>query len=488
MTGSNRLRDRYGLALATHSAAAAEGYVEGVDRLLSLNAGAAEGLRRAVEADQGFALPHAARAILLRFRGEAEEAKASAQHALALSAGISRRERQHLEIVAAYVVGEAARALALIREHLAEFPRDALLLSQAAFVLNASGRRDRQRELIALVEAAAPAYGDDWWFQGLAAIAYQEVDELERARRLAQRSLEVFPRNASAAHPLAHVFYETDDHAGGVDFLRGWIAGYDRRAPYHSHLSWHLALCELASGHHGRALEVYEDAIGPAATRTRLAFFDAASLLWRFELYGCAGGPLPWGEVRDLGARLFPRPALAFADAHVGLACAGAGDEAALGRLVDGLRTQAAGGHPVAGSVVLPLVQAVAAFARGEYAETVRLLEPLTGEVVRIGGTNAQREVFEDTLLEAYLRSERFDNAEALLRRRLNRRPSTRDFFWLGRAQASSGQPEQAQQSLLQAQARWSHADPASPELAAVGHLMAAASAGADVDRPSDPM
>jgi pentatricopeptide repeat protein len=64
-----------------------------------------------------------------------------------------------------------------------------------------------------------------------------------------------------------------------------------------------------------------------------------------------------------------------------------------------------------------------------------RTLEPLSGELVRIGGTNAQREVFEDTLVEAYLRACEFDKAESLLRRRLSRRSSARDLVWLQRAQ-----------------------------------------------------
>ena len=67
------------------------------------------------------------------------------------------------------------------------------------------------------------------------------------------------------------------------------------------------------------------------------------------------------------------------------------------------------------------------AFAAGDYAETIVLLEPLREAVVRIGGSNAQREVFEDTLLEAYLRSGQPERAAPLLKARLDRRPSALD-------------------------------------------------------------
>jgi len=81
--------------------------------------------------------------------------------------------------------------------------------------------------------------------------------------------------------------------------------------------------------------------------------------------------------------------------------------------------------------------------------------------------------VFEDTLLEAYLRAGQFDHAEALLRKRLNRRPSTRDFVWLGRAQAGNGRLTEAQQSLQAARGRWVAAGADTPELAALDRALA---------------
>ena len=117
---------------------------------------------------------------------------------------------------------------------------------------------------------------------------------------------------------------------------------------------------------------------------------------------------------------------------------------------------------------MLPLVQGIWAFAQGAYDEAIQCIEPIADQIVRIGGSNAQREVFEDTLLEAYLRAGRYAPAEALLRRRLGRRPSARDLFWLGRAQIGNGQPENARLSLHDAQRRWADGDTGSEELMAL--------------------
>jgi tetratricopeptide (TPR) repeat protein len=215
-------------------------------------------------------------------------------------------------------------------------------------------------------------------------------------------------------------------------------------------------------------MELYDAAIRPEVARTRTSMYDAASLLWRYQIYGCAQGALPWTAVGELAARLTVQPGMAFVDANAALALAAAQDEVAFGRLIDGLRALAAQGHPTAGAVVLPLVQGIWAFAQGAYDEAIRWIEPIADQIVRIGGSNAQREVFEDTLLEAYLRAGRYAQAEAILRQRLGSRPSARDLFWLGRAQLGNGELENARVSLQEAKHRWVAADPAAEELAAL--------------------
>jgi tetratricopeptide (TPR) repeat protein len=215
-------------------------------------------------------------------------------------------------------------------------------------------------------------------------------------------------------------------------------------------------------------MELYERAICPEVARTRTSMYDAASLLWRYQIYGCTEDALPWTAVCELAGRMTAQPGMAFVDANAALALAAAGDEAAFGRLIDGLRALDAQGHPTAGRVVLPLAQGIWAFARGAYDEAIQWIEPIADQIVRIGGSNAQREVFEDTLLEAYLRTGRYAQAEALLRLRLGRRPSARDFFWLGRAQMGGGQVQSARLSLEEAQHRWADADPEAEEVSAL--------------------
>jgi tetratricopeptide (TPR) repeat protein len=285
------LTDRFGLTLTTDSVEAADRYVAGIDLLLSANIGAGEQLQCAIAADPEFALAHIARARLLQLRARIPEAKEAAALAQSLCEGVTARERGHIEAIALAVAGAAPAALAIVRTYAAEYPRDALPLSLALGVfglLGFSGRRDHHEAQLALLEALAPHWGDDWWFLGYLGWAYIETGDVATGTRLVERSLAANPRNAHAAHQRAHGFFEAGDAAGGAAFVEHWLDGYDRASHLHCHLSWHLALFELARGNAERARVIYLDSITPSVAQAvpMLVLADSASFLWRWRIYG----------------------------------------------------------------------------------------------------------------------------------------------------------------------------------------------------------
>ena len=426
------LTDRYGLALSTASLEAARHYQDGMDRMLAYGFGADQAFAAAIAADEGFALAHAGAALFSLFQGDGASAKTSIERAQSLAAGATRRERQHVGALAVIAGGEAARGLALIEEHVKEFPRDALLVNQAGSTIGLGGRADRETFRVAFIERLASAYGDDWWYQSALGFTYHEVARYDESRRLSERSLAQYPGNANASHNIAHVCYETVDHDGGVAMLSDWLSGYDRRAPFHCHLAWHLALFELQRGRPERALAIYEQDIAPSSN-PRLAMIDGSALLWRFGLYDEEKGPLPWRPLADLATRV-TRPGFIFGDVHAALAYASAGDRAALSALIAGLEALHAKGHPIAGTVALPLVRGVAAYVDRDFAGALALMESVDGEIHRVGGSHAQWELFEETIVVCQLRLGRLDAAQRLIRRRLGFRRSPRDLAWLEHA------------------------------------------------------
>jgi tetratricopeptide (TPR) repeat protein len=297
------IKDRFDLSLIAASREAVDNYITALDLLLSANTGAEERLARAVDIDPEFALAHIAYARLLQLQGRMPEARQAATRAKALRGRLSIREQQHVEAIALAVEGAATQALAMVRMHASEYPRDALPLSLALGVfglLGFSGRVDHHEAQLALLQELAPHWGDDWWFLGYLGWAYIETGEVEVGTRLVERSLTGNPRNAHAAHQRAHGFFESGDAAGGADFVEAWLSDYERAGHLHCHLSWHLALFELARGNAERAREIYLDSIRPSVAQSApmLSLADSASFLWRWWLYELTP-PLEehWAEV-----------------------------------------------------------------------------------------------------------------------------------------------------------------------------------------------
>src|SRR6266478_4494014 len=121
------LTDRYELPLSTTSFTARDAYVEGCEAKLTMYPGALEGFDRAIAADQGFALAHAARAHVLLERGDAAAARASMAAANSLAAGLSPREASHIAFFDLLSAGDSEAALSALPVYLNTWPRDALV-------------------------------------------------------------------------------------------------------------------------------------------------------------------------------------------------------------------------------------------------------------------------------------------------------------------------------------------------------------------------
>jgi Tfp pilus assembly protein PilF len=431
------LEDRFGLALSTNEATAAADYVAAVDLLLSANVGAEAHLDRALDADPDFALAHIARARLCQVQARIAEAKAEAARARELISRADRREARHIEIIAQAIDGNGPGSLALLEEHVGEYPRDGFALSLALGVfglLGFSGRLDHHEAQLALLERLAPHWGEDWWFLTYLGWGRIETGDVARGAAEVERALAGNPRNAFAAHARAHGYYEAGDAERGAAFLEGWLPDYSRQAQLHGHISWHLALFELARGNPDRAQALYLGAVRPSASSAPPLFSlaDAASFLWRRQLYEVGDASHGWLEVAGHARRNFPNAGIHFADVHAALAEAVPLTEQRIAEA----RTRLEAGRLPQGVVIPELCAGVAAFAAGDYATAAERLGAAMPDLPRVGGSHAQREVFEDTFIIACLRAGERDKAAERLKSRLARRPSPRDERWLAQTLA----------------------------------------------------
>lgn len=474
--------DTWGLPLTT-SDEAAEAYRLGVDRMLSYSLGVDDALEQAIELDPNFALAHSQLGLFHLFRGNGKRAAELANQAHDLAENASPREQRHAAILGAAARGKAAEAPALIDAHLSDTPRDAPIVLQWLGGNFYGGGVEKRERMLEQFDHLAPAYGDDWWFLSWHAFANHEMDELETARTLVERSLELRRQNGQAAHAMSHVFFEEHDIDGGAGFLGEWLTDFPERAGFFRHLTWHHALFLLADGRRSEALALHDETIRPGADEQGDALgavADGASLLWRCRLHDSVGdvnggnGEHPdWRAIADLAESAFPRPGTAWVDVHRAMALAALGDQVGLGNLIDGLREAAERGHPTAGTVVAPVVEALSAFGQGDYESAADGLGSVRELLVTLGGSNAQRDVFEETLVEARLRAGQTEEALQLLQERLDRGATARDLFRWGRAQSAKGELEEAKSTYRRAAELWADGDQDAPELRALNEAAA---------------
>ena len=418
------LTDRCGLLLSTTLSAARDAYVEGCEAKLTMHPGAIEAFNCALAADPRFALAHAVRAHSLLECGDTAAARASMAAANSLTAGLSAREASHVAFFALLVAGDAKAALSAVHAHLDAWPRDAVVLATTAFtngLIGSSGRAGQKRMLLELLGRLAPSWGDDWWFTAHHGMAFSENGQRDAARPIIERSLAQNPKNPWAAHAYAHLCYEEGDANTARAFLASWLTTYPRSGTLYSHLSWHLALGHLEAGDAAAALRLFTETFAPDVHSgpPRGKLNDAVSFLWRWELAGHPRDADTWRVIHDFATGAFPRAGIAFSDMHIALAEAVAGNETALEAREQQIGELARDGRYPSGPLVPAVSRGFWAFERRDFSAAIDAFEPIAGQLERIGGSRAQLDLVEFTLLKAYLGADRLDDARRMLSARL---------------------------------------------------------------------
>jgi hypothetical protein len=255
----------------------------------------------------------------------------------------------------------------------------------------------------------------------------EECGDYANAEARGRRAVELEPRDGWAWHAVAHVMEMQDRRADGIAWLRSDSEAWSHESFFRVHNWWHLALFHLDRGEVAEALALFDGPIHGARSSVVLDLVDASSLLWRLALLGVDVGAR-WQTVAEAWAPLADAGSYAFNDAHALMAFVGAGredlaqqvfaaQERALARSDDNAAFTREVGAPVA--------RALHAFGRGAYAETVERLRPVREIAQRFGGSHAQRDLLDRTLLEAARRSGQLALARALEAERSALRPTS---------------------------------------------------------------
>lgn len=342
----------------------------------------------------------------------------------------SRREQLHCAALDAWSRGDMRGAASIWDTTLDEFPRDLVALKVSQFVLSYLGESERMRDRVARVLPSwtpdAPGYG---FVLGCHAYALEETGNYAQAEETGRRAVELDRRDIWAAHAVAHVAEMQGRLQEGIDWIAQLAGEWRECSNFALHLRWHESLYHLELEQHHRVLALYDREVRAESTDEYLDVTNAASLLWRLEQAEVDVGAR-WGELAVRARGHLDDHALVFVDLHYLMALAAVGDDGAVADFIASCERFARGGQGTEAGVMaevgLPLARAVVAHRRGSYGDAVDHLLPVRHAVRRIGASHAQRDVFEQLMIDAACRARRLDDARELLAERLARRPNNR--------------------------------------------------------------
>jgi len=325
-------------------------------------------------------------------------------------------------VLRSWLAGEPLVAARHLETQLASDPGDALAFKMAHQTRFMAGD-------VAGMLASASRHGQahagqphEGYVLGCLAFALEESGDIRRAEATGRKAIALAPRDAWGRHAVAHCLEMTGRAEEGAAWLAATTDTWRHCTSFAFHISWHLALFLLDQGRIGEVLDLYDTGIRATRADDYRDLANGASMLARLEFEGVDVGDR-WEELAELSARRVQDRRLVFADLHYATALLGAGATADAEALAASMLADASRGAThdarVAAAAGLAAMEGLLAFHAGRYGEAARHLLRARPQMPRIGGSIAQRDLFEQMLVESLIRSGDLAGAEAMLRERL---------------------------------------------------------------------
>lgn len=433
------LTDRRGLSTSSSNAASLDAFETALSQFQCYRGDPVETIDAALAEDPDFVMGHVLRAemhVCLWERSVLPEIEAGLARLAELDNRANERERAHAAAIRDWARGDWEGYRGRLDRLLAAHPRDALALQVGHLADFYHGDRDNLRNRVARALPAwsreTPGYG---FVLGMLSFGQEECGDYGRAEESGRHAIELEPDDCWAQHAIAHVMEMQARQPEGVAFMESRSAHWaqdDNAFCFHNW--WHTALFNLDQDRIERVLELYDSRIRPSASEIQLEMLDATALLWRLHLRGIEVGER-WEELAATYERSGEAGFYAFNDMHAALCYAATGRSEAAAKLLAAAEQAAAGEGTNAGmtrAVGLPVVRAIEAFGRERYDETIALLMPLRYRAHAFGGSHAQRDILQRTLLEAAQRGDDPALAHALACERTALKPHC-PFSWAQR-------------------------------------------------------
>lgn len=404
------LKDAQGLEVTTDSQIA----IAAIDRFCtqSLSYGNDAGvILQAIAADPTCAIAHA-HAAAHYLSGESTVARAQAVPYLKAAqkylAKTNEREKLYIWAILAWATGDVQGAIAYHEQIAAKFPRDIISVQRGQYHSFYLGNKSG---LLQIAQKVLPANRENHYLYGMIAFGLEQCHRLPEAEAFGRQATAMNNRDPWAHHAVAHVMETLGRFDEGIAWMEGFAATWeDCNSMLYTHNWWHIALYYLKKKEISQVLALYDTKIwGRADKESSKDQIGAISLLLRLELSGVDVGDR-W---QDLGLYLIPRiheHALPFQDLHYVYALERSGQFERVTEMLLSMQVHANNSLPYIQKtwleVALPAAQGMVAHAKGESKCAIARLKPILPRLYEIGGSHAQRQLFEQVYYDARLRIE----------------------------------------------------------------------------------
>jgi tetratricopeptide (TPR) repeat protein len=422
---------RTGVEYTAASEAAVQAFDATVEAYCSFGRDIGSRLKATFEADPGMPMAHVLKGCFFQYMAvpwALAKTPEAISRARSLMEKASAREQMHVLGLDAWSKGDLRGAIRIYESILQDHPRDFLALKIANFFYFYLGDSKNVRDSVARVlhawEPSVPFYG---YVTSLYAFGLEETGRYAEAERAARQAIEINPRDAWAVHTLAHTAEARERYREGIGFLEQTEAHWNAGNNFRYHLWWHKALLHLGLDERDAVLAMYDERLWDPESDEYLDLTNDISTLQRLELLGVDIEDR-WTPVADKVEKLCETRYFAFIDAHYLLALAAAGRMQTAQLMLEWLRTYAGSKQETTAEVTarvnLPLCEGLVAYRAGNFERAADLILPVRDEIRLIGGSHAQRELFEQILIDAALKARRYSLARALVSERRQARPA----------------------------------------------------------------
>ena len=423
------IRDDQGLTLSGVIPASLEHYGQALRQFQCYIEDPVATVDQALAESPDFIMAHLFKAYLHLLGTEPNDIPvARASHAAAARLSGNTRERGHVEAVGHLVEGRWHQAGRILEDVAIDYPLDILALQAGHIIDFFTGKTRMLRDRIA---RAAPAWKEHTpgyhAVLGMYAFGLEETGDYAKAEQQGRMAVELQPRDGWAQHAVAHVMEMQSRQHDGIIWMRANPAAWSTDSFFQVHNWWHLALYHLELGEIDEVLDLFDGPIHGERSPMVLDMIDASALLWRLHLRGIDVSSR-WHTVADGWLPVASAGNYAFNDLHAVMAFVGADRPDAVDAVIEAQQKAMVGNDDNVAftrQVGYPLTLAIKAFGEGDYRTTVDIIRQVREIAHRFGGSHAQRDLLNLTLIEAALRSQQRALANALCAERLAIRPDS---------------------------------------------------------------